>query len=291
MEVLINYSRFHLDLLHEVHQRSAVNLMNARNLTLVFAPNLLHSKNTSLDLHLCGYPDSSPNPLVNRPLELDGGTTTFGQIFQLCIERYYEVFDDIPDRTEALSDDAQELVIDHSTFFRTPSPSLKSPQSYRRDSMIDDDEDIDDAMLVMPLGPSASSKSQNTSTAPPSQAPPPSAWSASQGTSSTLVNPPYKPRVRPTHSNVASRDLTGSRSMHSATNTYGSAIGRSARSMISIEKYDRQGTVTARKGSITVGRGTSKKSSGSGVEAMGITASGFFAPPPSAPPVPSLPGR
>lgn len=272
-----------LELLHEVSQRSTYNRMDAFNLAVVITPNLVKSHNPALDIGMCVIPGGpSQSSASTRPFQSEEGKTTLGQIIHLCIQRYYEVFDDIPDRTEAQEPAAQEVVIDQPAPHALPSPSLQSPQSYKRDSMIDDDEDIDDAMLVMPLGPNASgSRTQ------PAAATAPSAWNASQSPSV----PPYKPRQRPTNANSNSRDLTASRSVYTAaastTNGFPSGtLGRSSRSMISIEKVG--GT---KRGSISIGRGTTRKSSGAGVEAMGITASGFFAPPASAPPVPSLPRR
>ena len=142
-------------------------------------------------------------------------------------------------------------------------------------------------MLVMPLGPSASSQPHSPSYGNPNARAgpaPPSSWNVGAGPHV----PKYKPRHRNTDSND-SRELRPSHSVYTAapsttSNGFGT-VGRS-RSMISIEKGG-----AARKGSISVGRGTSKKGSASGVEALGITASGFFAPPASAPPVPSFPGR
>lgn len=248
--------------------------MDAFNLAVVISPNLVKSRNPALDISMCIIPGGSPqNPTSPRPSQTEEGKTTLGQIIKLCIERYYEVFDDIPDRSEA-----QEVVVDHPRSRIPVSPSLQSPQSYKRDSMIDDDEDIDDGMLVMPLGPNASGSRTQATVAPPSS------WTPGQGPS-TL---PYKPRHRNTNSN--SRDFTTSRSVYTAaTSTNVGTVGRPARSMISIEKAGAGGA--SRKGSISIGRGTMKKGSGSGVEAMGVTASGFFAPPKSAPPVPNLPGR
>jgi len=69
---------------------------------------------------------------------------------------------------------------------------------------------------------------------------------------------------------------------------YSQATVHKAKSMVSIDNG--HGTSGTRRGSISVGRGT-RKSSGAGVEAISITAEGFFSAPNSAPPVPSLPGR
>ena len=155
--------------------------MDAFNLAVVISPNLVKSRNPALDISMCaiaGGPSLSSTP--TRPVQTEEGKTTLGQIIRLCILRYYEVFDDIPDRTEAQEPGAQEIVITPSTSQALPSPSLASPQSYKRDSMIDDDEDIDDAMLVMPLGPNAGGARTQPAAAPATPSPP-SAWAAGQG--------------------------------------------------------------------------------------------------------------
>jgi len=82
------------------------------------------------------------------------------------------------------------------------------------------------------------------------------------------------------HTTVGRNDPSGA-SSYGGTMTIGKA-----RSMISIEKGD--GT-QSRKGTITVGRGTGRKSTGAGVEALSVTAAGFFSPPANAPPVPGIP--
>ncbi|EKM50162.1 uncharacterized protein PHACADRAFT_264735 [Phanerochaete carnosa HHB-10118-sp] len=278
-QILLNHV---IHLLHEVSMRAEHNRMNAFNLALVISPNLLKGKNPMLDISLCQIPDGQSPAPSNRPFPNSEGKTTLGQVVQLCIERYYEIFDDVRDRAEALpagEQDAHEVIIgDSSSRDIALSPSFQSSQSYKRDSMIDDDEDIDDAMLVMPLGPSANARTQQQQAQAPAQyaASPPSAWMPA---SQAMPYSTYKPRQRK-QPNVPS--------VHTAASGNGHAtVGRSARSLISIEKAG----AGSRKSSIAIGRGTTKKSSGSGVEAMGITASGFFSPPPSAPPVPSLPER
>jgi Rho GTPase-activating protein 1 len=64
---------------------------------------------------------------------------------------------------------------------------------------------------------------------------------------------------------------------------------RKARSMVSIENSVIGSVGTkGKKGSISVGRGGTRKASGAGVEALGVTATGFFMPMSGAPPVPHL---
>jgi len=262
--ILLSYI---LHLLHEVSLRASSNKMDANNLAVVICPNLVKGSSPVKDVVICTIPNGPslhPSARLSIPSDAsDEGKTTLGQIIKLCIERYFEVFDEIPDRSEARQTLTHHVDGDVSALV-PPSPSLQSHPSRNRDSIIEDEEDIDDAMLVMPIGPSGTK--------------PPSAW--------TSGGSKYSPK----HKESNSADFATTRSVFSAapstaTNGLGT-VGRS-KSMISIDKtYG-----SSRKGSISVGRGTLKKSSGSGVEAMGITANGFFAPPSSAPPVPSPPHR
>lgn len=138
----------------------------------------------------------------------------------------------------------------------------------------DDDEEIDDAMLVMPIGPSASSKAEE---------PVSPALGQQQQASSSGV--PYKTRVRSPKSPVGG----GGRSLHTTGESGNVPTGTisKAKSMISIDNGNGNGNMGTRRGSISVGRGTTRKSSGAGVEAISVTAGGFFSAPNSAPPVPS----
>lgn len=243
-----------IDLLHEVSLRSASNRMDAHNLAVVICPNLVKSSNPVRDVMMCSVPGSPamfstqeqpPAPQTNSAA-LTEGKTTLGVVVKLCIQRYYEIFDELPDRTEALPQ--RRPVVDDGA----PPPGV-------RNSVIDDDEDIDDAMLVMPLGPD---RGRGDSTASP-----PTAWTGAHRPSS-------------------------SRDWRSVAGTAGNGFQSQgkAKSMISIEKGKGEGTM--RKGSIAIGRGTTRgKGSGSGVEAMGVTAAGFFAAPKNAPPVPPRPAK
>lgn len=274
------------DLLHEVSLRAKKNRMDASNLAICVAPTLVCSKSIIVDLEICkvttaasmstsGIQSNTHSPASNT-------SNTLGNIIVLCIQRYYEIFDELPDRTEARP-------ISNSSGQRNDSASHSSSpselSSNKRDSsFFNDEEDIDDAMLVMPLGPNASGSRTPSS--------PPSAWAPGAGPGAAK----YKPRHRATKSKD-SQDINGqptaARSMHTmgvATNGggYASPSGR-AKSTISIEKSGVLGA--SRRGSIAIGRGTTSKGSGSAVETVGVTASGFFTAPASAPPVPSLPPR
>lgn len=257
--------------------------MDAHNLTIVICPNLVSSSNPMRDVMMCSVPNaptlfdatraaSSTNLAAQAQSQpastpaaaaLTEGKTTLGMIIKLCIQRYYEIFDDVLDRSEAL---AQEIAHPPNPFADLGSPG--SPSLNNRDSALLDDEDIDDAMLVMPLGPNNPNRFSGGASNP---------------------NSAYRPQHRATQS----RDAVA-RSTHTAfgngnggpPSAYATVNANKARSTISIERGN-----TSRKGSIALGRGTTRgKSTGSGVQAIGITAEGFFSAP-DAPPVPTLPSQ
>jgi Rho GTPase-activating protein 1 len=243
--ILLSYV---LHLMHEVCIRAGTNKMDAKNLTIVLGPNLVKSASPLRDVQMCAVSSKEP---------------TLGTVLRLCIQRYYECFEDVPDRGEAVAALAES----------TSSASLASSASlsdgaldHTRAGDGDEDEDIDDAMLVMPLGPGSPSAAQTTFKTP--------------------------------HRTGASRSstLSAARSLHAApadgsVRTAGmGTVGKSrARSLVSVERAGPPGS-GSRSGSIAVGRGTVRgKASGAGVSAIGVTASGFFTAPREAPPVPSLP--
>ncbi|KAH9179346.1 CDC42 rho GTPase-activating protein [Lactarius sanguifluus] len=221
--------------------RTSTNLMDAHNLSIVLCPNL--------DVMICSlpggptlHPAQSPAPAPSAQ-----GRTTLGMIIKLCIQRYYEIFDEVQDRSEALPP-ARSFPEDD-----VASSGSSSQRAVRAHRALDDDESIDDTMLIMPV-----------------QSP---------------VRVHYRQRPRVELSGNGSQGPSSARSMHTPRHAAGaSGPGQTnrAKSTISIEK----GSGTIRKGSISVGRGTMRKASGAGVEAVGVTASGFFAPP-----VPPLPAR
>ncbi|KAI1790203.1 hypothetical protein LXA43DRAFT_1149798 [Ganoderma leucocontextum] len=271
-----------LHLLHEVQLRSASNRMDAHNLTVVISPNLVSSSNPMRDVMMCSVPNaptlfdaaraaSSTNlaaqtaSLSTAPAPAEG-KATLGMVIKICIQRYYEVFDEVLDRSEATSPTAtngQEVFHPpHDPFDEMNSPTSSSLNN--RDSALLDDEEIDDAMLVMPLGPA-------------------SRFGGSSGSGSGSS------AFRPQHRSQRSKDVAA-RSTHT---TFGGgppsayATVNRARSTISIERGN-----TSRKGSIALGRGATVrgKSAGSGVQAISITAEGFFSAP-DAPPMPPLPSQ
>lgn len=253
--------------MHEVSLRSATNRMDAHNLTVVLCPNLIKGTNPIRDVQMCAIPNVAPPPppssAQHNQAALTEGRSTLGGVIKLCIQRYYEVFDEVVDRTEAIPDPPSRGADD------PPSSSGSSSASLSEE--YEEEEDLDDAMLVMPIGPDSPKT-------------PPSAWAAANGASANMYAT-YKARHK------SSRSKGSAMSMFTTTptvNGVGSPTVGKARSTISIEKGSGH---TVKKGSIAIGRGTMRgKASASGVEAMGITASGFFAPPaPTRPPMPTLP--
>ncbi|KIK80190.1 hypothetical protein PAXRUDRAFT_833676 [Paxillus rubicundulus Ve08.2h10] len=285
-----------LHLLHEVSSHSLKNRMDAHNLAVVICPNLVKSSNPMKDVLMCAVPGgpsvtddslSLPFSPTSRPVSdptttlsgLSSGSfseerTTLGAVIKLCIQRYYEIFDEVRDRSEPVPASRH--------LSRSPSPPSSSessaslPKRPPPTSLIVDDEDsIDDAMLVMPIGPAG-----NMGSTPDSN--------SSQGPQNTAIGNgsrpvfPYQPRQR--KSPVVA---LGVRSVNKDTSRggYSYASRSRARSTLSIERAG--GGFASGQGSISIGRGTLRKATGSGVEALGITAGGFF----TAPSSPSPPSR
>jgi Rho GTPase-activating protein 1 len=263
---------FRSELAHEVSIRSTYNRMDAHNLALVLAPNLVKGSNFKRDFEMCAV----PNPVDGQTAKSQ--SATLGLVIKTCIPHYYEIFDEVVDRTEAIPPQlsSSSFTVVDSNDLASASASFSSDVS---GTQVDgDDESIDDQMLVMPLGPTPQGSPNNI----PSGPTPPSAWS-----SQTTTPLPYKPRQR------TALSKTSNQSLHTTTGVSGTGVGGNmqgtvgrAKSMISVEKGTAGGGPGGRKGSISIGRGTTRKSTGSGVEAVGITANGFFTPPESSPPVP-----
>lgn len=276
--------------LHEVSLRSNVNRMDAHNLAVVICPNLVKSSDPMQDVILCSIPSgpsmsSTPSttatPTQAAPTsstETSDGGTTLGSIVKLCIQRYYEIFDEVHDRAE---------VVPPSTR-RSPSPPSSEGSSgsqlkqSRPLSLRSDDEDIDDAMLVMPIGPSGSGTVFTNENLV-------SVWGSGGADADADANVlPYQPRRRNLHGarNGGRGNENGVGFVNDENRDGAGHRHRSpARSTISIEH---PGSASGSGGgSISIGRGALRKASGSGVEAMGITAGGFFTAPGTAPPVPT----
>lgn len=263
--------------------------MDAHNLAIVICPNLVKSSDPMQDVLLCSVPSgpsmsSTPSTTAapadavpTSSTETSDGGTTLGSIVKLCIQRYYEIFDEVHDRAEAVSPSTR----------RSPSPPSSEGSSglqlkqARPLSLRSDDEDIDDAMLVMPIGPSGSGAAVSNENLA-------SVWGGGGADANVF---PYQPRRRKFPATNEARNGGGSNGNgigfvnDESRNGAGHRHRSPARSTISIEHLG--SAFGSRRGSISIGHGTLRKTSGSGVEAMGITADGFFTPPSTVPPVPT----
>jgi Rho GTPase-activating protein 1 len=282
------------------------------------------------------------------------GKTSLGQIIKLCIERYYEIFDEMYDRAEAVPVSRSVLGVGGAPFAATTSTdndlagrsSSSSGNASEVEVEEDDDEgEIDDGMLVMPIGPTMTtppgSAGPSVTTTPggngngrvsPRMSPtvgkktraPPSAWtgpgspagaSSANATLSSSPNPSPTSNLGsvsgrstskfvPRHRTNASLNSIGIQSMFTpsspsplalSASASGSGSGSSfhggtikAKSMISVEKSSSGDGTIGGKGTMRAGRGSIRlgsmrgKTTGAGVEAVGVTASGFFTPPSAA---------
>ncbi|KAJ2935871.1 hypothetical protein H1R20_g1223, partial [Candolleomyces eurysporus] len=280
-----------LQLCHDVAIRSATNRMDDYNLAIVLTPNLVKGSNPMRDVAMsavAGVPAlAARNPLVATA----ESKTTLGSIIALCIRRYYEIFDEIPDRADAGGSTLVSQSQSHSSFLSSQqlSPAPSEASYVIQD---EDDEDIDDEDYATHAEASAGAPGHRSRKSVQLQqqqqqnlqfggASPPSAWSTAGAGSNGKRH-----RTTPSGGTTSS----GVKSMHtvlgegSTTTTGGVGTHGRAKSVISIDKGT--GAQGHRKGTISVGRGTTRKSVGSGVEAVGITAEGFFSDPKGAPPVP-----
>ncbi|CAE7161417.1 unnamed protein product [Rhizoctonia solani] len=322
--VLLGYI-FHL--LHDVSLRSSANRMDAHNLALCIAPNLVRSSDPIRDVKMCAVPGAASmtggtwNSPGAPPTSLGprkAGSTTLGDIVRVCIERYFEIFEDVPDRGDALpvpaelkfDDEASTLaglsesslmgsgvlVDGSSTEPSSGDTSLTTLDSIPRSSVDIEDDELNEAMLVMSVAPEPqpprSPRNIRAGTSPMTKSTGtlgPPAWSRSPKFGSAPVSPrlpsasasalglsPGKPPVPLASPNRHRRTPSSNSTAFSVAHTTGqnSTSGpgstiRGARSVISIEKQT--GT---RKGSIALGR--SGSAGASGVAAMGVTATGFF---------------
>lgn len=88
--ILLSYI---LQCLHEVSMRSDKNRMDSSNLATVMTPNLVRSEDPIKDVMMCRV--QKLDYLDDGKEEKSVSATTLGTIVAYCIERYYEVFDEI----------------------------------------------------------------------------------------------------------------------------------------------------------------------------------------------------
>lgn len=243
--------------------------MDAHNLAVCFCPTLVGS-NPARDLQMCSIP-GGPSP-ISRPASMApssssrssiGGGTTVGMVIKFCIEHYFDIFEEVVDRSEPLHSP-------NAAVLSQPDASLNGKST--SGSTIDEDESLDDAMLVMPMGPTPPASALSTPLpAGAAGRSPPTAWRSKHrrmgsGTSARSAVP-----STPSTSDSTQFKQRGAKSLGGAA-VSGS---RSRASMISIEKAVTKNGV---RNSIALGKGT-RRPGGAGVEAVSVTALGFFMPP------------
>ncbi|KAF9046297.1 hypothetical protein BJ165DRAFT_1141839 [Panaeolus papilionaceus] len=266
--ILLSYI---LHLLHDVSLRSSYNKMDATNLAIVICPNLVKGSNPMKDVMMCSVGATAMTPYMpsaSGQLEFSStstpaeGKTTLGQVITLCIRRYYEIFDEVVDRTEAVP--IQTSVIGAAA-------STDSDGSFGGAKYVLRDEEDDDDSWLDPASPNAAtttfgaaiSGKRHRSTGSRSS-------NAARSTQSNDAPPPPSSYARSAH--VASQSISNG--------TFRYPVNGKAKSVISIENSGGGPMGTIRKGSIALGRGT-RKGSGAGVEAVGVTvmAENFFKAP------------
>ncbi|KAH9480705.1 Rho GTPase-activating protein 8 [Psilocybe cubensis] len=292
-----------MHILHDVSLRSEYNKMGSSNLAIVITPNLVKSSNPMRDVLMCNVPTpgrggstSSVNvQLMNADPspDLADGKCTLGAVIDLCIRRYYEIFDEVIDRSEAV---APWRTLRTSQIYEGNSEGSGSPREpmYVLGDADEDDYSYDDennaASQQQPVGRGPWTHQSTTYVPPNSQN------GASRRKRSRQSNGGGGSRVIATQSlfnGNASGDGPSSSSPSAGwSGTVRGGHNSKARSVVSVGEIGEGalGTGTLRKGSISVGRGTTRKGSGAAVEAHGVIAEGFFTPPAGAPPVPPRPG-
>ena len=272
----------HLDILHNVSLHSATKRMDAHNLAVVIFPNFVKGSSSVKDVMMCSVPgggrptsDGNTQASVSQTLLASVSSTvsdnfvaeektTLRTVIVLCIQRYYEVFDEVQDRSEPVQSPSREPT--RSTSQPPCSPTTSAFVSTRPLSHnVDDEDSLDDAMLVMPIGPIGN-------TIPTWNHSVDSSANANQVSLKGTVFP-YQPRQR--------KNLEAARSLHSDPNDTSGTRYHSTRSRVcSVINIERQENgVGSGRSSISTKRGNSHKSTGSGVETLGITAGGLFSPP------------
>ena len=255
-----------IDLLHDVSLRNKSNKMDSLNLSIVICPNLLKGSNQARDVAMVGVPGTPAffvNSNTNSNNKNDGnaqgelergnkrqGTATLGMVVALCIRRYYEVFDE------------EQVVVDVDVDPEEPMYVLSNEGEEEEE----EEDKLQKRVTVTPphvwVGPCSGGSSSN-----PPQLPKRHKNTLSSGSNSELGS---------TTRSVQSAIVVGETNQYPTYNK--------SKSTISIENGGGASgstgtTIQTKGGSISVGRGTSRKGSGASVEAVGVTAGGFFSSP------------
>jgi Rho GTPase-activating protein 1 len=156
--------------MHDVSLRVSINRMDAHNLAAVLAPNLIKGKNPTRDVILCSViPGASPfeAQASTQPSPSAKDRGTLGMIVKLFVERYHDIFDGpvevtstspvttaaITTTTTVDSDfDLTTTSMSTATSMASLSGSTAVESPYLGGKGGEEDEEIDDAMLVMPIG-------------------------------------------------------------------------------------------------------------------------------------------
>ena len=250
--------------------------MDALNLAIVISPNLIKGSNQARDVAMVSVPGTAA--FFDRPSSNDGNgqnpqgekQATLGMVVVICIRRYYEVFDEVADPSEA-----------GPTFGATHVPVLGSPEHpmYVLSNEGEEEEEDDDKLQKRVSPPhswvgasSASSNSVSSSTLPPSRR---HKSTLSSGSNTSEVNSTTRSihtLVGETNGSVRTGDVpyptySRAKSTFSIENGGGGGGGGA---------LGKDGSGTTTKRSISIGRGSTRKGSGASVEAIGVTAGGFF---------------
>ena len=212
---------------------------------------------------MCSLP-GGPSPLNSQKPSNKDTTTTLGMVIKLCIQRYYEIFDEIRDVSEAVEPMFKETT-QHSTDEVDLLPSMAGPSTSGATSP--------------PQARSITNSSR-----------PPSAWNKA-GASGGRARPRPPPSQQVSSLNVANANNGAPPSTRSGGSNGTWSMPRSRRSILSIERAagGKPGTGSIRLGKSvpTIGRaggqnaastGTVGRSAGATVTAVSVTATGFFAP-------------
>ncbi|TEB20117.1 hypothetical protein FA13DRAFT_1743366 [Coprinellus micaceus] len=243
-----------LQLMYDVAQRSDVNKMGDYNLAIVLTPNLVKGSNPMRDVAVCAVRWGPRHSQRQHCFPQSSRRTDYTWYhYRSMHSTYYEIFDELHDPAEPVGSPSGSSHGHSQPSFLSSQMSSLSP-------------------LSTPSEASYQQSLQNGS----GVGSPPSAWSVAGGAATSSGK---RHRTTPS-AGTAQTIIADSKSIQGqgGVPTHGRA-----KSLVSVEKGS--GLPGHRKGTISIGRGT-KKTSGAVVEAMGVTAEGFFSPPKEAPPVP-----
>lgn len=246
--------------------------MDATNLAIVICPNLVKSADPMRDVMMCSVAPGGATitamaaQIGQAPRNGDESKATLGLVIAMCIRRYYEIFDEVVDRSEAVAPWKALGAKNTAGLTNGDGEPL-----YVLDDGEEEDDSFNEETLTTPTGPS------------------PQRQGALGGPGTTKRHHTTLSNANNTSQPSSARSLFADTSnTHTPADARGSGMIRAtaeptkARSVISIESTGVG--MHSKRGSIAIGRGTTRKGSGAAVEAIGVTAAGFFSPPSSAAP-------